>query len=284
MTNKYLLKYRTFDELLADAQMDLKKYAVNGMIDPAPLIKIAQLINKRLGNKLRPQKEAILYVEKGYVRLPEDFHLLTNAFMCYGYSVTNKVVSGDQREYRSVETVIPVDGCEPVCPTPCVRLTECGKAYEIIQTTAFETRHYKNIGKLSLYGSNSIMPGCKHLLESATDNAYIENKFLYTSFDEGTVYISYLGNMENEEGELIVLDHEMINEYYVYSLKRRIIENLLINGETIPQGVIQIIDARYKEAKVEGESLVNMPDYADLEAASQLNRKQKYSKYYKMFE
>lgn len=136
MANKYLLKYRTWDELLADASMDLKKYAVNGLIDPAPLIKIAMLINKKLGNKLRPVKEAVLHVEKGRVRLPADFHLLQHGFMCYGYTVTNKVIAGDQREYRCVEEVVEEDECAvKVVPTlSCAQLIQCPEPQTIIET------------------------------------------------------------------------------------------------------------------------------------------------------
>ena len=57
MANNYLLKYKTFDELMAEISGDFRRYASNGMIDEAPLIKVAQKINKRLGNKLRREKE-----------------------------------------------------------------------------------------------------------------------------------------------------------------------------------------------------------------------------------
>lgn len=158
------------------------------------------------------------------------------------------------------------------------------KRFQVIETTGYETRSYNQFGDLQLTDNTGCLSTCHNLGVRSANTAYIKDGFLYTNFDEGTVFLSYLGNMEDEEGNLIVLDHELVNEYYVYSLKRRIIENLLLNGETIPQGVIQLIETRYKEAKVEGESLINMPDFADLEEASQLNRKQKYNKYYKAFE
>ena len=37
--------------------------------------------------------------------------------------------------------------------------------------------------------------------------------------------------MVNEDGELMVVDHDMINEYYEYALKQRILENLVMNDE-----------------------------------------------------
>jgi hypothetical protein len=39
--------------------------------------------------------------------------------------------------------------------------------------------------------------------------------------------------MENEEGDLLVLDHPYCNEYYEYALKQRILENMLFDGENV---------------------------------------------------
>ena len=284
MANNYLLKYKTFDELLAEVMLDYKKYASNGMIDGAELIKVAQKINKRLGDKLRKEKETILYVEKGRVRLPNDFHRHLLAFMVFDYTVTNKIVSGDHREYREVESVIPIPGCENNCekPKPCVRITECGTQYEIIETVGYETRTYKDFGKLIIKNGKTNLPhSCN---DGSVNVAYIENKFLYTNFDEGKIYLTYLGDMEDEEGNLLVLDHALVNDYYEYALKRRIVENLMSNGETIPQNLFQIVETRYKEARVEGESLINMPDFAEMDTAHNVNRQAKYNKYYKIFQ
>lgn len=278
--SNYLLKYKTFDELYAEVLVDFKKYATNGMIDSAELIKVAQKINKRLGDKLRKEKEIMLYVEKGRVRLPIDFHRHTSAAMCYDYKVTHKVVAGDQREYISVCRTVPVTECEESCTPckPCVRLNQCGDQFEIIETTLYETRSYREIGKIEIKNSKPIMPMC-----ADSSVAYIENHFLYTNFDEGKIYLSYLGNMEDEDGNLIVLDHEMINPYYEYSLKRQIIENLILNGETIPQASYQIVETRYKEARVEADSLINMPDFREMEMVQKANRQAMYRKYYYIF-
>ena len=39
--------------------------------------------------------------------------------------------------------------------------------------------------------------------------------------------------MENEEGDLLVLDHPYCNEYYEYALKQRILENMLFAWENV---------------------------------------------------
>jgi len=130
----------------------------------------------------------------------------------------------------------------------------------------------------------SVANKCQNQFTNAIDTAYIENKFLYTNFDEGKVYITYLGDMEDEDGNLIVLDHELVNDYYEYAIKQRMIENFMANGETIPQNLFQVIETRYKEAKREGESLINTPDFAEMDMAHKANREAHYQKYYRIFQ
>lgn len=312
MTNNYLLQYKTYDELLAEVMMDFKKWASNGMIDGSELIKVAQKINKRLGNKLRKEKQTILYVEKGRVRLPLDFYKHTAAAMCFDYKITQRVPTGSQREILATGNIadscnvqvgnIPFTGVEPVQQlTPSVCFNQCGETYEILETTRSETRRYTHLGKLKIHMGKQMfyqLPKREHYEQSSLQypaqphalthhahchEAYIENKFLHTNFDEGKVYFSYLGDMEDDNGNLIVLDHPLVNDYYEYALKQRIIENLMANGEIIPQNLFQLIEARYKVARVEGESLINMPDFAEMELAHTLNRRAMYNKYYLIF-
>lgn len=283
--NNYLLKYKTLDELMAEVLSSFKTYAANGMIDVADLIGEVRRINKSLGNKLRQNKEEMLYVEHGKVRLPLDFHMLNIAIGCYDYSVTQRVIAGDQRDYRLTETVVPVEGCAPTCPEiiePCVRLTSCGQSYEIVETKAYETYHYTNFGRIKIEPGNSIIQGCLNTRFNCEQTAYIKNGFLYTNFDEGKIYISYMGEMEDEEGNLVVLDHDLINPYYEYALKRRILENLYIDGEDVVQK-LNLIELRYKEARIIAETLVNTWEISEMKGVHDANREAMYQKYYYLF-
>ena len=67
MSYNYTLKYRTFDQLLADAQSDFKKYHLESLIDPQDMIKVAKRVNYDLGLRINDTKEVILEVEKGRV-------------------------------------------------------------------------------------------------------------------------------------------------------------------------------------------------------------------------
>ena len=76
MDFNYTLKYRTFDQLLEDVKVDLHTFALENMIEPQQLIKLARKINYDLGLRITQQKEVLLEVSHGKVKLPDTFMLL----------------------------------------------------------------------------------------------------------------------------------------------------------------------------------------------------------------
>ena len=88
--------------------------------------------------------------------------------------------------------------------------------------------------------------------------------------------------MEDEDGNLLVLDHPMINEYYEYAIKQRVLENLYMNGEDVAQRM-QLIEQRLRAARNYALTIVNTPDYAEMKNLWETNRRAQYAKYYDMF-
>ena len=70
---------------------------------------------------------------------------------------------------------------------------------------------------------------CPNLSWESPFSAYIKDGWLYTSFETGKVYLNYQGMMEDCDGNLLVPEHPLLNEYYEYALKQRILENLIMN-------------------------------------------------------
>jgi hypothetical protein len=76
------------------------------------------------------------------------------------------------------------------------------------------------------------------------------------------VYINYLGGMEDDDGNLLVLDHPEINQYYTWAIKEVILENLYLNGEDMGQRVRYAHDKK-EEYRYQALSISNMPNYRD---------------------
>lgn len=171
-----------------------------------------------------------------------------------------------------------------VCTRPRVFMNCTGNKYELIQVISNPgiTRVYNQLLPLRMRASENIECGCPNLYWNAPNEGWIKGGFLFTTFDTGKVYLNYQGQMEDENGNLLVPDHDLLNEYYEYALKSRILENLYMNGEDVAQRM-QMIEQRLRAARNNALSLVNTPNFREMAQMWWINRKAMYSKYYNMF-
>ena len=317
MSYNYTLKYRTFNQLLADVEGDFKKYQLADLVDPMDMIKVAKRVNYDLGLRIFKTKEIILEVEKGKVRLPNDFYVLNFALMCGDYTTKQYMPQGTHIEERPVSQVAveytppppeiiepcvdPVevacpacDQCgDPCCNPPCYNccanplscaLTCDDNVIQLVQVLTYQTRTFSFLSPIKiLENPMEIDCDCPNLYWQADISGYIKEGWLYTSFETGQVYINYQGMLEDDDGNILVLDHDGINEYYEYALKQRIVENLIMNDEKVNPTKLQLIEQRYRTARNFAMSVVNTPNFNELKKTFKMNRKAMYSKYYDMF-
>lgn len=297
MNNPYSLKYRTFDQLFEDVSIDFKNYSLEGKIDPQNLIKVARKCNYDLGFRIYRTRQTILEVEHGKVRLPDDFHVLNFAVVCGEHTVTEALPQGTHIEERLVAPTYtpepgqpsncpppPVDPCEQ--PDPCTGtcLTKCGQEYQLVQKIHTTSRTFKLSYPLHVTGlDTATCENCPNEMWSGAPNqARIENGFLKVNFESGKVYLNYEGDMVDDDGNVLVPDHEMINEFYEYALKKRILENLIMNDEQVGEKY-NVVAAEFRAARNYALTIVNTPNYQELQKLWQANRKAQYHNYYNMF-
>lgn len=277
-------KYRTFDELVNEVATDFVQYNNEGMIEPGQLIKVAQRVSYDLGLRIHGTKEKIIEIQKNKTRLPDDFYVLNYAFLCGKYTVSEPVLQGRQTE----NVILNSSYCskcgepDPECTCEKTYAVECNTGekifVQVVEKRAYETRTYETFEKIHISSST----GRKDALDNTGKNGYIKNGFIYTNVEEGRLYISYQGALEDHDGNLLVLDHPMINEYYEYALKQRILENLYMNGEEVTQKM-QLVEQRLRAARNNALTIVNTPDFAEMKQLWETNRKAQYAKYYDMF-
>tara|TARA_R110000868_G_scaffold22088_1_gene90889 strand:+ start:195 stop:1241 length:1047 start_codon:yes stop_codon:yes gene_type:complete len=329
MDFNYTLRYRPFDQLLEDVSIDMNTLALENMIEPQQLIKIAKKINYDLGLRINQTKEVILEVCHGKVKLPDDFYTFNFAFICGEYEehVGYDGMSGGTniQEVPYVETpstvdqcAIPTVNCSTCNHNPCNNTAACegsvrpvqnyipgeydpnnpygdtcirprvfmnckGDKWELIQIiNTGATRKYSRLVPLRMKQSQEIECDCPNLYYNTANQGWIKGGFLFTTFDTGKVYVNYQGAMEDEAGNLLVPDHDLLNDYYEYALKQRLLENLFMNGEDV-SARLQLIEQRLKAARNQALSLVNTPNFKELQDMWWTNRRAQYSKYYDMF-
>jgi hypothetical protein len=314
MDFNYTLKYRTFDQLLEDVTIDLHTFALENMIEPQTLIKLARKLNYELGLRINQTKEAVLDVTHHKVKLPDDFYTFNFAMICGdfqevigydGYAGGTNIQEVPYREFPSqvytcgapVNQPCCSNGVEGICVThdpnnpygdtsvkPRVFLNCKNEAYELVQViNPSTTRLFRFLRPLRMKASQEIEGDCPNLYYNTADEAWIKYGFLNTTFESGKVYLNYQGDLTDDNGNLLVPDHELLNEYYEYAFKARILENLFLNGEDVGQR-IQLIESKLRPARNQAISLVNTPNFREMEKMWWTNRKAMYGKYYYMFE
>ena len=285
MNYNYTLKYRTFNSLLEDVRIDLKSLTTDGVIDPGQLVKVALRVNYDLGLRISKTKEVVLDVCKSKVRLPDDFSVMNFALLC-GEETRKTILP----QGTTVQEVVPeyrpwveANLCSDVSlPQQPVCLTKCGTSYQLIQIIGTQERTYKYMEPIKFRNSEFIDCDCPNLKYQGHNEAYIKDGWIYLNLEDAKLYINYQGALENDEGELLVPDHPMINEYYEYALKKRILENLLMDGSNV-SAQLQLVMQEYRVARNYALSIVNTPNFSEMAKVWAMNRKAMYSKYYDMF-
>lgn len=285
MSHSYLQQYRTFDELMESVRVDLPIQANEDQIRPEQLIKVVQLVNHDLGLRIQQEKEAVIEIENHKARLPEDFHILNFALLLGSFRVETPVIHGRHTEERIIEpepdevltTTPSCSSCRPV------KLTECGTTYQVVETfKPNEVRIYEHFFPLKIGSSKFVGKQCINLGHSGPNHATIRDGFIFTNFESGKIYLHYLGDMVDEDGNLLVADHPRLNEYYEYKVKQRIFENLRMRNEPV-DAQMQIVEMRLRDARNNALSYVNTPDFAEMRELWEMNRKAQYQKYFYMF-
>lgn len=282
------LKYRTFDQLLNEVAADFSTYSLEGFLEPSQLIKVAQRVNYDLGLRIHGTKEVMLEVENRKVKLPDDFYVLNYAYLAGQYKVTYPAFAG-----RETENVIVGSAPTPACPKCSMCISDCCCEYtytqecqngesifvQVVERRKMETRVYDTLDRVQV----AVDTGRRDALDNRDGYAaYIKNGFIYTNIDHGRMFISYQGALEDDDGNLLVLDHPLINEYYEYAIKQRLLENLLINGEDVSQK-IGLIEQRLRAARNNALTVVNTPNFSEMYQLWKTNRRAMYSRYYDMF-
>jgi hypothetical protein len=275
-----VIRYRTFEQLLSDVAVDFPTIHQEGMIEPAQLVKVAQRVTYDLGLRVHQEKTAVVEVERKRGKLPDDFYVLNFAMVCTRFVVEEPVIHGTHTEEVLLcplpENVDPCD-CNP---KPC--LTQCGQHMVLKQSFKSETRVYDRFEPIKLRDGKEISPGCPNLSNRCLHEAHLRNGWVYANFDCGNIFISYMGALEDEVGNLLVPDHPFLNEYYEYAVKQRVLENMAFGGEPVGDKM-GLIEQRLRAARNNALSVVNTPDFEEYRRVVEANRKYMVDRYYSMF-
>lgn len=307
------LKYQTFDDLLNQVLVDLRILDEEGMIEPAQLIKIVQRVNYDLGLRINQTKETIIEVNNHVAKLPEDFYVL-NFAMLTGH---HKEITPNHFSGRVLEQVDIVASSDTCCLTPltydinqlnpnktycntkdtctpeadpwfqrsCFSICGNDNAVKVIQKKGNHIHEYSWFERLYIAPQKDLDPGSMNSKMVGCGTAEIKNGYLYVHSNENCkVYISYQGALEDEQGNLLALSHPEIDFYYYSAITEQIFKNLWYSSGEEVKGKLDDARIETQKARARALSIVNMPNFQEMQKVFRENREAQYSKYYRTFQ
>lgn len=272
------LNYITLNQLMASVESDLRNFADNGMIDRGDVIKIVRKVNADIGLKINRENAVILDVENYKAELPADFMYLQLAILCtQEYHHVGTPVLGTHTEEHN----IPVTHYNN--QMPCVN--ECGGCYWVTQQFKEKTIKYDRLTPLALTreAKNLSTENCLNLFWKSAYEIDIQNGEIITNFRTGKIYISYLSDMVDEDGNVIILDHPLTTEYYEYAVKKHLLENYMLNNDADVSQKLGYIKNELREARIRSLNFVTTPEYSEINKMHNISRITFYNKYEKIF-
>jgi len=219
---------------------------------------------------------------------------VTNSF-CYNDPNSGGYTCNVPQKACCVPTEQP-DTCGLINPDPWKQnkvFTTCDNTMQVkvIEYCSTETREYNHFEKLYMVPSKEASSFCVNAgFRDAPFEGSIRDGHLFVSEPRhhhhhevsdhcSKLYICYLGALEDSDGNLLVLDHPKINEFYEWAIKSRIFENMYLNGEPDIENRLKLAKSELKTARAEALSIVTMPNFYDLKRTIETNRRAMNAKY-----
>lgn len=283
------LKYLTLDQLMASVESDLSTFADEGMINRGIAIKVIRKVNADLGLKINKERHAIVEVKHHKADLPADFQYLQLAMMSgmkQEYHTNAGEQLGNLTEEHDAPIQLPVTAlCDPLAAGQ--QENSCGGHFYVTQLYKERIVEHRELRPVRLTTRTSRLCTAEslhhHHRGTPEYEIDIEEGFITTSFEEGTLYLNYLSDMTDEKNNVLVLDHPLLTEYYEYSVKKHLLENWMLNTNGDVAQKLVYIKNEMKEARMRALNFINTIEYSQIREFYQQNRLQFAKKYYRMF-
>lgn len=259
----------TFNEFLSDIKDEMEQYDSAGLINDLSVYN--WLIEGLNTFNLLPtiKMEAIIDIKNNAGKLPEGFKSLYSAVKCEPFVCTVEEDKGGdnilQNFYQfKVRELKNTDWnfCNP-CDLEETETCVVEKVYFHNNTRA--NFYYHNLSPIKLKLTPYVKrtkcdKNCLNFsIHSSPYEISINNKTLYTNFKEGTIFMTYNGYEEDEDGFLIIpeTDEGNLGKYLKAYVSKKIIQKVLVNSDntTNEQFLYQIFerDENLYLAKATGE-------------------------------
>lgn len=165
-----------------------------------------------------------------------------------------------------------------------IRVDCHGNQTVVLQKFRTHTRVYGKYRKMNLINSPTFVDEyCLTFNDLSCGKVWIKDGFIYSSVPNGNLYLNYEGMLEDEEGNLLVMDHDIINKFYMYAVKKKILENAVMDNYPVTQMQLTMINNEYRIWRTKAIAINKMPDFAVMRDTQKAMRKAMFKKYVSNF-
>lgn len=284
MSNNF--EYITLSELMTTITSDLHLYDDNGFIDQDKLVTTIRNCNAKLGYRVYKQKEVTLDVIDFKANLPYDLFKIDTLLGIFDYvKDISPVLRGKGVHF---DNHIPLgnklitdreDFCNLHCNGTCVYVTEKRQ-----DTDTFMKYSKIRPLKLSEHCSKITTDYCpNNSWKSSIDTVDLVDNQLVTSFRDGKLYLCYLADLINKDGEILIPKDDLLYSYYEWSAKAKILENILMNSEADVVEKYKLAESKKSAAYSDAVNYISTSYSGQYENLIKNRREQIYNSYYKMW-
>lgn len=275
------IKYITYSQLMNSVEQDLEKYLNENLIDRQRYIKTIRRVNADLGLKINKEKEVIIPIKDNKGILPNDFLFAQLVMVCSKTKIVNLVDSAENLKTMLEIDPIDVQDCKIVCPPGS--LASASGCYYVATTVKNNTKVEYKLDKSIRLTEKSLKfcaEGCNVNPGLAEYELDMTDGELFVNFAEGEIYLNYLSDMVDNDNNILIVDHPMLTDYYEYSVKKKILEDIIMNSDDPSASekyklTLQLLAKGRKEAI----SFVNTVEYGEIIEIFAVNRKRFYNKF-----
>lgn len=227
------MKYIELSVVLNEVKRFMNSYFESDTdIDNSIFVPDIRLLLTKFGLKTKNKNNTVINIKNYKGELPYNFYKLIFAVGCFQKKEFIEDISNfyNITKIEEISTNYKINNCENSC------INECGENVHVIQKIdegklitynefypLFVSRTKKNIECL---GNDCFNFNVKNKENEFT----INNNYIETNFSDGNIYIEYYENFYNEDGELLIPDHEVLIKAVKEQIKLTILEYILFNN------------------------------------------------------
>lgn len=279
--NGKVFEHRPIKELISIVKGDLKKLNDEGLIDEGSLIKTIMWCNDRLGIPIREVKQISIPVENYEASLPIDFEKLY--YVCALNCTNTHITTALQNPFNNTfdRDVI----YDAKVNRECIGNTD---HYQVVINKTVNTQvvAFHNWIDLSISPSSFgfCHEGCPNMTRPGKYQISIVNDKIETPFKKGELYLMYLGNMKDEDGNLLFPFHPLITPWYEWALKEKVIMDAIFNSEGNYGDLLKLSQLEKSKAWLDAFNFTTERSYGEYIQLQRQKELKWYTQYFSIFQ